>query len=368
MNIKNKKTNLITLICALGMTWTCSAYAASKGTNSGGGGDASETRVNEIRSDILKWIKNGGAKELELNSISYDDYVKRMTDILQPKNVVVGFVVKDNEANKELQVNVKGAPKTCRGFYSKIDSLPHILCNISRFENTSESKQYELIHHEYAGLVNVEKNKGAASDYEISTQITDYLESKNVLKLAVKTLVKLDSNLQLKLVETEKALNLCSLEMPRVDSNRVSKYRKSVNLIPEMAIRKIYLENRLTQITKITLISQQENRKNENGMFSKGSVLKLLQVYKVEAGIDSSELSFLAEIYIDDGKMRGYEFEKTDSIGRIIELGTKCFFTAYSFNNYVDIEIFNNKTNSTIYSDRLEQFTFYNTDFTIQNP
>jgi hypothetical protein len=152
---------------------------AKMGTESGGGGDASEERVNEIRSDILSWINNGGAKGLSLpRELSYGEYVDKMTDILQPKKVVVEFTEKD--------VKVKEALKTCKGFIARTDSKSHILCNISRFKNTSESEQYKLIHHEYAGLVNVENNEEAASDYAVSSQITDFLQTQSVLRLAVK--------------------------------------------------------------------------------------------------------------------------------------------------------------------------------------
>lgn len=147
--------------------------------NEGGGGDASEIRVNEIRSDILNWINNDGAKGLALPSeLSYSEYLEKMTEILQAKKVVVEFTVNE--------VKVKETSKTCRGFISNNDSKPHILCNISRFQNTSESEQYKLIHHEYAGLVNVENNDGAASDYVVSSQITEFLTKQTVLKLAVK--------------------------------------------------------------------------------------------------------------------------------------------------------------------------------------
>ena len=109
-----------------------------------------------------------------------------MKEILQPKNVVIGFVDKDDEKNDELKVVVGGVAKTCRGFVSHLDSRPHILCNISRFKNTSESDQYKLIHHEFAGLTNVENNEGAASDYAVSSQIIDFLIPETVLRLAVK--------------------------------------------------------------------------------------------------------------------------------------------------------------------------------------
>jgi hypothetical protein len=160
---------------------------AKKGTESGGGGDASEARVDEIRSDILNWINNDGARGLILPSdISYGEYLDRMGEILKQQKVIVSFVEQDDENNNELSVIVNGIPKTCRGFISKADSRLHILCNISRFKNTSESEQYKLIHHEFAGLVNLERNEGAASDYVLSNQITDYLSRQTVLKLAVK--------------------------------------------------------------------------------------------------------------------------------------------------------------------------------------
>jgi len=187
MKTKNFKT--LTLVLGFtALTFSNSLSAANMtGSDSGGGGDASEVRVNEIRSDILEWIKKGGAKALTLPSrISYDEYVLKMSDILTAKKVVIGFVESDDQKNDELKVNVKGTPKTCRGFYSTTDFKPHILCNISRFEATSDSDQYALIHHEYAGLVKVESNEGAASDYEISSQLTDSLTHQTVLKLAVK--------------------------------------------------------------------------------------------------------------------------------------------------------------------------------------
>ncbi len=164
--------------------FTLSAYTQDR---VGGGGDASEVRVNEIRTDLLSWIKKGGSKKLELPAeVNLEEYNQKMTELLQPKAVLVTFVEQDDQFNEDLQVVVNGKPKTCRGFISRIDNRPNIICNISRFHNTSESRQYSLIHHEYAGLAGLEKNEGAASDYFISNQITDFLVKKRVLRLAVK--------------------------------------------------------------------------------------------------------------------------------------------------------------------------------------
>jgi hypothetical protein len=175
------------MIKLLALSMCLSAFQAFAGAETGGGGDASEERVNEIRKDILQWIKKGGSKSLNLPArVTYAEYVSKMTDILADGKVVIGFVEKDHETDEELQVSVKGTPKTCRSFISKKDFLPHILCNIKRFEDTSDHRQYMLIHHEYAGLSGVEENIGAASDYDISTYITDYLTYQTVLRLAVK--------------------------------------------------------------------------------------------------------------------------------------------------------------------------------------
>lgn len=160
-------------------TLTNVSYAVVHGGDSGGGGDASEARVDDIRKDILKWIIDGGATSLELpQDLSYDVYVEKMKSVLVAKKVIVSFT--------EKEVKVGKASKTCKGYVDLETKRKNILCNIPRFQKTSESAQYSLIHHEYAGLVNVEKNDGESSDYVISNQLTDYLVEQVVLKLAIK--------------------------------------------------------------------------------------------------------------------------------------------------------------------------------------
>lgn len=172
---------LILMLCSFGV-----AQAFDGGDKVGGGGDASEERVNEIRADILKWIKADGAQDLILeNGTTYEEYKSKMEVILQPQKVIIGFVASDNELS-EFRVKVSDVPKTCRGFIFKENNLPYIICNIDRFRNLTDAEQYRLIHHEYAGLAGLEKNEGAASDYSISSQITDYLTEQMVLRLAVK--------------------------------------------------------------------------------------------------------------------------------------------------------------------------------------
>lgn len=188
MNTKTLKLGKSTLaVCLLSaqlFIFSSNALAAkgNGGVIGGGGGDATELRVNEVRVDILSWIKKGGAKDLNLpKSISYGQYVDSMTNILQAKKVIIEFT--------EDKVLVNNVEKTCKGFFPE-DDKAHIRCNILRFQNTIDSEQYKLIHHEYAGLVNIENNNGAASDYEISSQITDYLSEQKILKLAVKSKIQ----------------------------------------------------------------------------------------------------------------------------------------------------------------------------------
>ena len=160
------------------------------GSESGGGGDACEIRVGEIRAALLQWVGDGGPKELVFPAdITLENYIAVMTtELVAPPDaraVVIGCVSTEQE-NLESQkphpdpeqiVSVGGELKTCRGFVSERDHLQHVLCNIERFasDKTSASDQIRLIHHEFAGLGQVEKNNGAASDYEISDQITDFL-------------------------------------------------------------------------------------------------------------------------------------------------------------------------------------------------
>lgn len=173
------RTLLLTIFVTSNLLTIAPSFAKATGNSSGGGGDALEIRVNEIREDILDWILDGGAKSLDLpNDLPYKVYFESMTNVLQPKKVVISFT-------KE-KILVNNVEKTCKGFFPDDITHPHIRCNISRFKDTPDSEQYKLIHHEHAGLVDLEQNEDAASDYSISEQITDYLVEQKVLKLAIK--------------------------------------------------------------------------------------------------------------------------------------------------------------------------------------
>lgn len=177
------------------------SFAQRGGDKVGGGGDAkTEGRIKEIRNNILEWINADLAKGLDFKGtdIDYETYLNGnasknilgMKSVLQPDlgNVIVTVIKKNEEDMSDYELNtwVDGQPKTCKRFISKKDLKKHILCNFERFWDQSESEQYKLVHHEYAGLAGVELTDGADSDYVLSNQITAQLRYESVLKLPVK--------------------------------------------------------------------------------------------------------------------------------------------------------------------------------------
>ena len=164
-------------------------HAQGGATGVGGGGDFCDGRIDEIRRDLQTWIQNGGSSGLDLRAaqLTVDTYNSKMLAILSDHAVVLACL-KPTEANP-VPVQVGGVPKTCRGYVSLHDQRPHIDCDLSRFYRNprfSDSEQYALIHHEFAGLQSIEKNVGGSSDYSISNQLVEYLVAETVFKLGIK--------------------------------------------------------------------------------------------------------------------------------------------------------------------------------------
>jgi hypothetical protein len=191
MKMKTCRLPLLLASLALLSNLAPQSAHAGDGASSGGGGDiATERRIDDVRDDIRKWIGEGGADWLALPvGLDVKTYIKLMAPLLRPHAVVIGAVTTLQESlttDPELKVSVDGQPKTCRGFVSDRDRLPHILCNVERFAATPRPDHYELVHHEYAGLAGIERNIGASSDYSISHQLTGALEERTEWKLVVK--------------------------------------------------------------------------------------------------------------------------------------------------------------------------------------
>ncbi len=344
-----KAHNLTKAALVLGLTLsTLSTAIAAKGGDSGGGGDALEGRVNEIRSDLLNWINNGGAKELTLPAdISYGEYEDKMTEILENKKVALSFTYE--------AVKVKGVEKTCRGafvvtktLFSEKKTNPQILCNISRFKETPEPKQYSLIHHEYAGLVNVEKNDGSASDYEISNQLTDFLEDKIVKKLAVKKKpepkveIKRDPTLErlyvkdAKTFKREESLVECRPFYDQLIIEQQATVEKSVVTMIDLTIKEYYEKNGLNKVVD-TKIASKTVKKD-----APAKSTQIVYIIAVNGGDDSTQIKFEMNIKGEyKTQYRGDISNYVDKLGRI---------KARELNCGVDVDFEYKPSNDIFYS------------------
>ena len=160
------------------MTVSVNSYA---GGDHSGGGDICEARIKIIRDDIKNWIVKGGHKELSLPSeLSADEYSDRMLKQIASTKVI--RCVSSGDAQYPVAIN--NSPKTCR-FDMKLQQS-QITCDSEKFNKTTDTDQYVLIHHEFAGLAGIELPDQEDSKYEISNQISDYLVDVVIKKLAVK--------------------------------------------------------------------------------------------------------------------------------------------------------------------------------------
>lgn len=175
--MNNMKYGFLILITALA---TVSAQAAGRISGSGNGGDMCELRMKDIRQDLSNWIALGGAQGLRLpQDVSVDQYITEM-------QAVIGSA-KFSCVDETLKIG--SAEKTCVN-YKNDDKSMEIVCNTKRFLGTTESNQYVLTHHEFAGLAGFEVNSGEESNYTISNQITGFLEDHVVKKLVIKNTVQ----------------------------------------------------------------------------------------------------------------------------------------------------------------------------------
>lgn len=166
------------------MVWATFVSQYALASKDRGGGDLCENRIQIIRDDIQSWIKKGGPKELNLPlSISVEKYSELM--LSQIENATIECVAPGDVG---YPVEVDGVPKVCRFDQSSGENpnQPRIKCDFNKFQNTEQSDQYILIHHEYAGLAGLENPNGAESTYVISNQLKHWLESEIVQVLVVK--------------------------------------------------------------------------------------------------------------------------------------------------------------------------------------
>ena len=140
------------------------------------GGDICEDRLHAVRDDIRTWIQEGGANFLNLpNGLSLAEYKIRILQQMATAKVSC--------TNKTLTVD--GNEKACINFVSR-KNQHFVVCNRAAFNSTSDSDQYSLVHHEYAGLSAIEINHKGSSDYFVSNQLTNSLEDQTSKHLVVK--------------------------------------------------------------------------------------------------------------------------------------------------------------------------------------
>lgn len=153
-------------------------FAGSEGV---GGGDLCENQIKIIRDDLKQWIFKGGHQSLVLSQeISHSDYGYRMLQSMENTTKIKCV----SSGDKHYPIEVDGTPKVCKFIKNKDSS--EILCDFKKFQSMNETEQYILIHHEYAGISDIEKPSGDSSNYAVSNQITAFLEDKNVKRLVVK--------------------------------------------------------------------------------------------------------------------------------------------------------------------------------------
>jgi hypothetical protein len=173
---------LVRFACALSFSLSLSlslnVMAASEGVH--GGGDLCEDRIKLIRDDLKSWIYKGGAQSLSLpQGTSEVQYADLMLDEMRTARVVcVGA------GDAGYPVAIGSTPKVCKFSTDPTGAL--ITCDYVKFLATNESDQYVLIHHEYAGLAGIEVPHQDDSRYEVSNQISGYLEEQIVKKLVVR--------------------------------------------------------------------------------------------------------------------------------------------------------------------------------------
>ena len=145
-----------------------------------GGGDMCENRIKIIRDDLNEWIIKGGADDLDFSSdTTLEQYKTKM--LKEISNAKIKCV---SEKDPGYPVEINGTPKDCR--FDKNSKASYITCDSEKFSKLSDSDQYVLIHHEYAGLARIEIPNRDDSNYNVSNQISEYLEETIIKKLAVK--------------------------------------------------------------------------------------------------------------------------------------------------------------------------------------
>ena len=171
----------LTLIVGVGVQ----SIANATGGVGTGGGDRCENRFKVIAQDLETWIRDGGARGLKLGSASLAEYnVKMLNQIGKARITCV------QQGDAEFPVTVYGKPKECKNYLDN-EGMSRIVCDYNKFYGNvlnpeNDSIQYQIVHHELASLAGLEAPEAENSHYELSNQITEFLQDQIVKRLAVK--------------------------------------------------------------------------------------------------------------------------------------------------------------------------------------
>lgn len=150
---------------------------SSAGNEKGNGGDICENKMRNISNDIKSWLLKDEYKGLQLpEDLEEESY----------KHGMLKAIKKSLLSCTTDKVFIGKAEKTCINFQDD-NGDTRVKCNFDRFMKTAEDKEYQLMHHEFAGVAGFETNNGEEkSDYKISIQINKFLKKEEVLKLGIK--------------------------------------------------------------------------------------------------------------------------------------------------------------------------------------
>lgn len=132
------------------------------GNEKGNGGDTCEIKLQSQNEKIKSMLINNEIKNLKMpKGLSFLEYKKRM---IEEANKVIFSCSKKT-------IKLGSTEKTCLN-YKDNQNQSRIECNLDRFLSITKSEQFKLVHHELAGLANLESNLGdERSNYFITNQL-----------------------------------------------------------------------------------------------------------------------------------------------------------------------------------------------------
>jgi hypothetical protein len=152
---------LLGVITGMSFSFVAPAFGLD-GTNSSGGGDKCEKRIQKLRGDLTGWLKSPEARSVKLpKGVTFEQYSTAMLNKIEKTHFeCVG------KGDPHYPVTEDGRAKTCKWTESRASAL--ITCDYEKFNGDTDSQQREQLHHEYASMAGFEKPKGPISNYDVT--------------------------------------------------------------------------------------------------------------------------------------------------------------------------------------------------------